>query len=377
LVKNSQRVAKSKEQQQTLAIALPALQQQRPVGIKEIAKELGLSIGTVDRALHNRGRISAETRDRVLKMVQDVGYRPNLAARSLKSPKPLRISIHLPAEVASFYEAIREGVCSEAARYESAVELCFRTHTVLGQGETELFDLALADGSKGLILAPGHPRSLLPWLKMAADRRMPVVCVATEAVDGACLSMVCADARASGAIAAEFLGRIVHPGGDVAEVFRDPSPVDHTEKLRGFENGLAKYGPHLHICAVIETHDNEKQAYRSALDLYRNMPRMRAIYVNTANSVGVIRAAAEADPQCRVAIVTTDLFPELVEPLRSGRILATIHQHPKRQGRIAFEVLNRYLTQGTVPPPRIALNPQIVLRSNLDLYLRNAPWDAD
>jgi LacI family transcriptional regulator len=377
LVKNGQHVTKSKKEQQTLTVALPTLQQQRHVGIKEIAKELGLSIGTVDRALHNRGRISADTRDRVLKMVQDTGYRPNLAARSLKSPRPLRMSIHLPAQVASFYEAIREGVCSEAARYESAVELCFRTHTVLGEGETELFDLALADGSKGLILAPGHPHSLLPWLKMAADRRIPVVCVATEAVEGACLSMVCADGCTSGAIAAEILGRFVHPRGDVAVMTGDHSTVDHTEKLRGFENGLAKYGPHLHICAVIETHDNEEQAYRSAMDLYQNKPRMRAIYVNTANSVGVIRAAVEADPQCKVAIVTTDLFPELVEPLRSGRILATIHQHPKKQGRIAFEVLNQYLTQGTVPPPRITLNPQIVLRSNLDLYLRNALWDAD
>ena len=151
MVKNGQRVKKSKEPQPTLTVALPALQHQSPVGIKEVAKELGLSIGTIDRALHNRGRINAATRDRVLKMLQEVGYRPNLAARSLKSPKPLRISIHLPARIASFYESIREGVCSEAARYEFAVELCFRTHPVLGEGETELFDLALADESKGLI----------------------------------------------------------------------------------------------------------------------------------------------------------------------------------------------------------------------------------
>ncbi len=377
MVKNGQRVKKNKEPQQTLTVALPALQHRSPVGIKEIAKELGLSIGTIDRALHNRDRISAATRDRVLKMLQDVGYRPNLAARSLKSPKPLRISIHLPSRIASFYESIREGVCSEAARYEFAVELCFRIHPALGEGETELFDLALADGSKGLILAPGHPRSLLPWLNLAAEKRIPVVCVATETVDGECLSMVCADAYASGAIAAEFLGRSVHPKGDVAVMTGDHSTIDHTEKLHGFEQGLAKYGPHLHICEVIETHDNEEQAYRSALNLYENKPQMRAIYVNTSNSVGVIRAAAEADPQCKVAIVTTDLFPELVKPLRSGRILATVHQHPKKQGRIALGILHQYLTQGTMPPQRITLNPHLVLRSNLDLYLRNAPWDEE
>lgn len=375
--KTVQRVEKGKEPQPAQTVTFPALQHPRPVGIKEIARQLGLSIGTVDRAMHNRGRISAATRDRVMKKLQEVGYRPNLAARSLKSPKPLRISVHLPARVASFYEAVRDGICAEAARNESRVELCFRTHPALGEGESELFDLALADGSRGLILAPGHPRSLLPWLNCAAERCIPVLCVATEAVDGKCLSTVCADASASGAIAAEFLGRVVHRKGNVAVLTGDRSTVDHAEKLRGFEHGLGIYGPNLRICEVIETHDSEEQAYRSALDLYLTKPLMRAIYVNTSNSVGVIRAAAEADPQCKVAIVTTDLFPELVEPLRSGRILATIHQHPKKQGRIAFAILNQYLTQGTRPPPRITLNPQIVLRSNLDLHLRNAPWDAD
>jgi len=267
LVKNGRRVTKNKEQQEMLTVALPGQQQQKPVGIKEIAKELGLSIGTIDRALHNRGRISADTRERILKRLQEVGYRPNLAARSLRSPKPLRISVHLPARIASFYESIRKGILSEAERYESAVELCFRSHPVLGEGEADLFDLALADGSRGIILAPGHPRSLFPWLSKAADKRIPVVCVATEAVEVECLSMVCADAYASGAIAAEFLGRTVHAKGEVAVLTGDHSTVDHAEKLRGFKIGLEKYGPHLRICAVIETHDSEEQAYRGALDL--------------------------------------------------------------------------------------------------------------
>jgi len=310
-------------------------------------------------------------------MVQRVGYRPNLAARSLKSPKSLRISVHLPVEIASFYQAIREGICSGAALAEPEVEFCFRTHPVLGEGEAELFDLALGDGSKGIILAPGHPRSLFPWLSRAAEMRIPVVCVATEASDDLCLSTVCADAYCSGAIAAELLGQAVCQKGEVVVMTGDRATVDHTDKLRGFEDGLSQHGSHLSICEVIETHDKEDEAYRAVRRQFLKNTQLRAIYVCTANSLGVIRAAEAMDPQRKVTIVTTDLFPALVEPLRSGRILATIHQHPRKQGRIALEILHQYLTQGTVPPPRITLNPHIVLRSNLELYLRNAPWDAD
>ena len=68
----------------------------RPVGIKDIARELGVSIGTVNRALHGKPGINAMTRARVLEHGRALGYRPNLAARYLKSRKPIRISVHLP-----------------------------------------------------------------------------------------------------------------------------------------------------------------------------------------------------------------------------------------------------------------------------------------
>ena len=52
---------------------------------RDIAKALGISIGTVDRALHNRGRIDKSTQRKVLKTAETMGYRPNLAASVLAS----------------------------------------------------------------------------------------------------------------------------------------------------------------------------------------------------------------------------------------------------------------------------------------------------
>src|SRR5262245_57487533 len=86
------------------------VEESRRVGIKEVAQALGMSIGTVDRALHNRRGISPLTRQRVLRMAENLGYRPNLAARSLKFGKALTFSINLPQEIASFYDGVREGI---------------------------------------------------------------------------------------------------------------------------------------------------------------------------------------------------------------------------------------------------------------------------
>src|ERR1700682_2692436 len=76
----------------------------KTAGIKDIAKAAGVSIGTVDRALHSRPGISAATRAKIVRMAEQLGYRPNLAARHLKLSRQRKISVHLPQEIASFFD---------------------------------------------------------------------------------------------------------------------------------------------------------------------------------------------------------------------------------------------------------------------------------
>lgn len=349
----------------------------RPASIKDIAKALGISIGTVDRALHSRAGINPITRERVLKMAQTLGYKPNLAARYLKAPRSLRITINLPAQIAFFFDAVRSGIRSAARPFEPGVELFFRNHPVLGEGDTTLFQQALEEESKGIIIAPGHPAQLKAWIRRAAQKRIPVVCVATDAPGTERLAAVSADPFTSGAIVAELLGRIVPQKTNVAILTGDLSTFDHSEKVRGFENGLKLSEGRLKVSAVLESHDDQNLAYSQARDLLLCDRRLRAIYVTTANSLGVIRAIEEVDPGRPLDVITTDLFPQLVPYLRSGRVLATINQRPQAQGRMAFEALHRFLVEGKCPAVRIKLNPHIVMRSNLDLFLERTPGEDD
>ena len=81
----------------------------RPAGIREIAQALGVSIGTVDRALHDRRGIKPKTRTSVLELAKELGYCPNLAARLLSSRKHVRIGVNLPREIASSGTSYRTG----------------------------------------------------------------------------------------------------------------------------------------------------------------------------------------------------------------------------------------------------------------------------
>ena len=121
------------------------------VGIKDIARALGISTGTVDRALHAKPGVNPATRARVLSMAAELGYCPNLAARYLKSRKQLRISVHLPREIALFWDPLRESIREAAAPFAPALHVDFETCPDLGEGDIPLFEKALREGTNGLI----------------------------------------------------------------------------------------------------------------------------------------------------------------------------------------------------------------------------------
>ena len=95
------------------------------VRLVDIARMAGVSVGTVDRVIHNRGKVSAENLARVNAVLQRVDYRPNLIARSLASGRRYVVAVVMPRFAAGEYWADFEaGVVraeAEARRYNVAV----------------------------------------------------------------------------------------------------------------------------------------------------------------------------------------------------------------------------------------------------------------
>ena len=91
-----------------------------PVTIVDLARELGMSKTTVSDALSGRGRVSEETRDRVLAAAARLGYRVNRAARSMRTQRTGAIGIYVPPRVRSipFYMDFTFGVADQAAEMD-------------------------------------------------------------------------------------------------------------------------------------------------------------------------------------------------------------------------------------------------------------------
>jgi LacI family transcriptional regulator len=344
----------------------------KPPGVREIAEALGVSIGTVDRALHNRPGINATTRTQVLATAQSMGYRPNLAARFLSSGKGLRIAVNVPRELASFWDVVRDGLRDAARSFEAnGIEVVERVYPGHGEGEREALAEALSDPHvHGIIMVPGFPERLLDLIHSAAERSIPVVYVNTDAPGSERLTVVWADPLTNGAIVGELMGRFLQGRGRVMPVTGHLSTVEHANKLEGFRDAIATIWPQIEVAPVVEGHEDEAETYEKCRERFAGDASIAGVYVSTANSPPVVRALEDEGLAGRVTVITTDLYLALAPLIESGIVAATIDQRPWVQGQMAFQTLYRFLVDGIVPPPVLSLSPHVVMRSNLKLLLK-------
>ncbi|HUO24444.1 MAG TPA: LacI family DNA-binding transcriptional regulator [Candidatus Aquilonibacter sp.] len=340
------------------------------VTLFDLADALGISIGTVHRALHDHAGVSPITKTKVLQMAKSLGYRPNLAARYLSSRKNFRVSVITLQGTTSFWDEIRAGISEEArATLIEDIDLDFRTHPRLGEGDEEAFEAALKAEADGIIVFPSRMHKLRPWIRRASRLHIPVICVVTDAPSTSRLAVVSIDALASGSLAADLMGRFLRGRGKLAVTLSDLAITEHAEKYAAFEKTIRSVYPRMEVLKPIEEHDLEFEAYKKSRKLFAAHPDLAGIYVTTEASMPVIKAAQDLKILDKLTIIATDLFPAIVEEIRSGAVAATIYQRPRTQGRMAFRVLREFLTEGQCSSYQVTLAPHLVMRGNLEFFL--------
>jgi len=345
------------------------------LGVHLIADIAQVSRGTVDRALHGRGGINEATRQRVLEIARQIGYRPNLAARALSVHRATaKIGVCIPREIHFFYDQLWSGVREEEERASrTGVEFINRPIQNLGEGDVEVFQELMSSGVDGIILTAGNPENLKPLIDEAESKGIHVVCVDTDASESHRSSAVYVEPYLSGCVAGELLGKIVPPGSKVAVVAGMLMAEDHRRKAEGFLETFPKHCLGGETAAVIEGHEDEEESFQKTLDLLRHIPELAGIYVNTVNCLPVCRAIWAGDLEGKVKVIASDLFEEMSPYFEKGIIAASIYHQPHRQGQIAVRLMADNLISRAKFPPVIRLSPAVVMLSNLRLFREMRP----
>lgn len=349
----------------------PTVRPGSAVVLKDIARRVGTSVGTVDRALHGKPDINPDTRARVLAVAQTLGYRPNRAASYLRSGRQARISIHLPERASLFWETLRDGIREAAAPFAPALGLEFRTHAGDGLPRSTLLRRAVDRGPAGLIIAPGESAAVTLPLEDATSRNIPVASVVDHTSNDPRILSVFVAPFSIGALAGELMGRFVPGGGQVAIVTRAVATQAHADQMRGFQSSLSNFTAGLNLSAVVESHVDERETHRRIREMLRAHPQVKGLYVSAGDALPVLQAVRREGRLAGLAVITTDLSPELFDWIQSGTIAATIYQRPLTQGHAAFQLLYQHLQTGKLPKPhRQVIAPYAVMSSNLHIVLQ-------
>lgn len=333
--------------------------------LKDIAAAAGVSIGTVERALKNHGRINPEVAERIRALAAELDYHPNTVAKGLVNrSRKYRIGVVLHIRGNDFFDTVLAGVRSAAAEiadYGITTEI-YPCEDFSVSDQLRQIDRALADGASALILVPIDSPVIREKLRELHQQGIPVVFL-NEYLDAPfCLTSIHCDYYRSGRIGASLLQRLAGPGSHALVCM--PSHLMRGNDLR--KNGIVDF---LHSSSQVEMTELLELTNQTATDAelisasFQAHPEIDAlIFCGNARSVQI---AMQRHPRALHAVFY-DLSPEIREMLLNGQIDATVTQYSEEQGRRAVQVLFQYFTAHAVPPSCILIDSHIDLKESIE-----------
>lgn len=322
------------------------------VTIRDVARAAGVSPSTVSRALNGKGRMRPETRERILRIAREMGFRPNPLAKGLATSVNFCIGAaidarHLPIK-RSFYGAVLEGI--EEVLDREGYQLAFSVARDRG------IPRCVAEGRvDGLILMG---TDIPPELVEELRGRLPLVLV-DHHLPG--VDAVVSDNVGGARAAVEHL--IGHGHRRIAFVVETLSDPNFRERLRGYREALESHGIAFDE-ELVFVGGRRPDSARFAMGRFLRMgdPPTALFGANDHMAIGAMKVLREAGLEVPgdVAVVgfdDGDLAPHMVPPLTS------VHVSRREMGRAAARRLLALL-RGPAEPRLITLRTELVVRSS-------------
>lgn len=346
------------------------------IRIKDIAKLAGVSKGTVDRVLHKRGRVSEQAYQRVMKVLEEIDYRPNLIARTLSSNKNYRIIALLPSPASDEYWAqTKEGIHqaeAEWVHYNVTIEL-FIFDQYNKDSFKEKAREALQSKPDGIITAPIFYDEALVLFKGLKNESIPYVLFNTNIPEVNPLSFIGQDSFHSGKVGAELMYLGQNEGGRLAVLHLDEdihNSVHLLEKERGFREYFTQRNTIHFDIQELSLRPNEP-GFEKSLHTLLNDPKLKGIFVSTSKGTSVVAALVEKNRKQKIRLIGYDILEDNLKYLRSGTIDFLINQNPKRQAFLSISHLANHLVFKKDAPERDLFPLEVITQQNLDSYLNS------
>jgi len=329
--------------------------------MKDIARELGVSIITVSKVLRNHDDISEKTRKRVLDKVREMNYTPNLAARSLVTGRTYLVGLVVPDLMHTFFAQIAKSLSS--ALLKKGYCLTISTSDEDPEVEERTVNRLLARRLDALVIASAATSS--PTLERIVKEGPPLVLI-DRLFPGLEANYVGTDDEAVGALATEHLiaigcRRIAH--------LRGPDTSGGRGRLAGYLKTLERHGMQVPEGYVSAQGPADVHGMESGEELTRQLlerdPRPDGIFTfNDPMGIGAMHAIRNAGlkvPEDIAVVGAGNLYYS--EELRIP--ISTIDQQTEETGeRTARLVLSLLESKAAQKPRSMMIEPKLIVRAS-------------
>lgn len=334
--------------------------------IKEIAQKTGVSIGTVDRVLHNRGKVSKQTQEKIFTVIEELNYKPNHVAQGLAvCKKKLKLGFILP-ELSGhpFFLDVQKAAVKKAKELEqygvqvSFIECLFDDEKDPGWVKY----LNMLEEIDGLAIVGAENEMIRAVSKKAESLNIPVVFYNLLLSDEKFLAYVGPDYVKSGQLGAGLCALIGGKDARICTFSESYTEVDENgnshilirdERFSGFQQEIRKRYPDMKIADIQLISKSQEGNCQSAQKMLKRYPEVNVVYVLNPGDYSICKEINKADAEHRIKIITNDLVEGQKEMLEEEVIAATVCQEPEKQGAKPLDILFRYLAYGTVPKDRM------------------------
>ncbi|MFF5367194.1 LacI family DNA-binding transcriptional regulator [Streptomyces sp. NPDC013187] len=329
--------------------------------LEEVAARAGVGRGTVSRVINNAAGVKESTREAVQRAIQELGYVPNLAARSLAGRRTDAVALVLTEPD---WRVFAEPFFSEIVRSlgDALTDTGMQLMLTLVRSDTErtrFLEYARGGRVDGVLLLSVHAGDRLP--DMLAEARLPTVMLGRRSGDEY-VSYVDAD-NVGGARSA--VSHLLARGRRAIATIAGPLDMYVAQcRLRGYQDALALAGLTYEESLVVEGDFTEESGRRAMAELLERHPEIDGVLAaSDTTAVGALhalRAAGRRVPQ-DVAVIGFDDFPlaQRTEPR-----LTTVRQPLEEMGRAMIRLLLEDMEEPSVAYRHVILRTELQVRES-------------
>lgn len=320
--------------------------------IADIARETGLTIGTVSRALDTSGRysIAKKTRERVLEAAHRLGYRPNLLGRALAVGSSKLILLLTPDPFAPYYVDVNRHLSNLAG----AQGYSFLTASTLPKEGASIPANDWLYGADGLIVCDGMP-AWERYVSEAMRLKIPVVGM------GAVGSTFPADyvSIEIGVAARQLVAHLMEAGCRTPALMSTPGADRGDARYRAYIDASVAFGFPPRV--VESVHQTRAAARQAAAEAYREQPFDALLCENDLMAMGALRGLTDVGARVP-ADVRLSGFDGLEESSYQVVPITTVVQPIEEMCRKAWELLQRRIAEPGSPPTHVNLVARLEIR---------------